>query len=141
MPRGVFEAFFDWCADIRYRKCTRVRRVLPSGLDVRLFYSPKQSRVVFFQLRRGETYRSLGIVDTYHGVAFDPLDKAWRQLSDAKGDLRNARLPYDFKYDRKGDCVIYTLDGEVFSLPLESIGEIEGVILAVEQELSGQGDA
>ncbi len=76
-------------------------------------------------LWHGPSYERSTVADTIGHMRICLRDSTWPQIlefSRSKGEAQS--LP-DYSYDRLRDRVLYSLDGETFSIPASAIEEID----------------
>ena len=98
---------------------------MPGGIAYRLVFN-RSDEVTDIILRHMPTYERSNITDVRGSLRIDIRSGRWSEIVEfarSKGDT--LQKPFDFHFDRERDRVFYSLDGTTFSIPRQSVEEID----------------
>lgn len=104
---------------------------LPNSFGLYLVFSRSgDAKAIVLWHRPG--YERQTLADTIGHLRINLGDGIWPQILELSRSKGEAQPPDGYFYDRRQDCVFYTLDGEAFSIPANSIEEIEKQIAMID---------
>ena len=98
---------------------------MSNGIGCRLVFN-RTNELTHVVLRHLPTYNKSSIADSRGSFRVGVRDGEWRKIVEyARSKGEGFQKPYNIGFDQKRDRIYYSIDGEVFSIPCQSVEEID----------------
>lgn len=110
---------------------------LSDGIEMRLVLSRAGSAKTVV-LRHGKAYKRSSFADSRGSLRLSVANGSWSQIVEFARSKGESPDLYNFHFDQKRDRVFYSLDGEAFSIPCDSIEEVDAQISRIKEAHSNK---
>ena len=98
---------------------------MSNGIGCRLVFN-RANELTYVILWHLPTYQKSNIADTRVSLRIGFRSGEWNKVVEfARSGGEGFRKLHDFHFDRERDRIFYSLDGEIFSVPRQSVEEID----------------
>lgn len=98
---------------------------MSNGIGYRLVFN-RADELTYVILRHLPTYNKSNIADTRGSLRVGFRSGGWSNLVEyARSRGEALQKPHGFHFDRDRDRIFYSLDGETFSVPCQTVEEID----------------
>ena len=96
-----------------------------NGVGCRLVFN-RENELKYLVLRHLPTYQRSNFADTRGSLRIGVKNGQWQELLEFARSMGEARQKWsDFDFDRDRNRIFYSLDGEIFSIPCQTMEEID----------------
>ncbi len=108
--------------------CELDENALDSGLILGEVFDKKKNLVAIFLAHHPILYQRISILDSRGSIFIRDGRNVWKRIVRFSRTMDDKVLPIGYQYWPSEDVVVYSIDGEVFSIPIADIDSIDATL-------------